>query len=52
MVIHRCPLAKFTITNNDELICNDYLFLNENMEFTINKNSNIKIEYIDNPKLN
>lgn len=51
LTTHRCPSAKFSITNNDELICNDYLYLNENIEFTIRKCKNIKLEYVDKPEM-
>lgn len=52
MIIHRCPSAKFEITDTNELICNECLYINEKLEFSINKCNKIKIEYIDNPILN
>lgn len=52
MIIHRCPSAKFKITDENELICNECLYINEKLEFSINKCNKIKIEYIDNPILN
>lgn len=52
MIIHRCPSAKFEITDANELICNECLYINEKLEFSINKCNKIKIEYIDNPILN
>lgn len=48
MVTNRCPTLNFRISNDNELVCNEYLHLNDKLEFTANKCGNISIEYVDN----